>query len=123
MRAIPATCAPVNAGKLFEASVGERFPDWERKHLRTTSRLEHFNRTVRRRTRSANAYHSHAGLTAMMSQETQPFHDAQPAPLISIERDTLPWHLYAGAVRNSTRADLPTGCGFSSGKRTRCLVE
>ena len=56
----------------------KKFPDWERKHLRTTSRLERFNRTVRRRTRAANAYHSLEGLTAMMSQEIRHFHDAQP---------------------------------------------
>lgn len=58
----------------------EKFPDWERKHLRTTSRLERFNRTIRRRTRAANAYHSEAGLTAMMSQVIRCFHDAQPTP-------------------------------------------
>lgn len=58
----------------------EEFPDWQRHHLRTTSRLERFNRTLRRRTRSANAYHSEAGLTAMMSQEIRHFHDPQPAP-------------------------------------------
>lgn len=58
----------------------QEFPDWERRHLRTTSRLERFNRTLRRRTRSANAYHSEAGLTAMMSQEIRYFHDAQPTP-------------------------------------------
>jgi hypothetical protein len=58
----------------------EEFPDWQRQHLRTTSRLERFNRTIRRRTRAANAYHSEAGLTAMMSQEIRHFHDAQPAP-------------------------------------------
>ena len=58
----------------------EKFPNWERRHLRTTSRLERFNRTLRRRTRSANAYHSKDGLTAMLSQEIRYFHDAQPAP-------------------------------------------
>jgi transposase-like protein len=58
----------------------EEFPDWERRHLRTTSRLERFNRTLRRRTRPANAYHSEAGLTAMMAQEIRCFHDAQSVP-------------------------------------------
>lgn len=58
----------------------EEFPDWERRHLRTTSRLERFNRTLRRRTRAANAYHSETGLTAMMSQEIRCFHVTQPAP-------------------------------------------
>lgn len=61
-------------------ALAEEFPDWQRKHLRTTSRLERFNRTLRRRTRSANAYHSEAGLTAMMSQEIRHFHDAQSVP-------------------------------------------
>lgn len=58
----------------------EKFPDWERRHLRTTSRLERFNRTIRRRTRPANAYHSETGLKAMMSQEVRCFHDTQVAP-------------------------------------------
>jgi len=61
-------------------ALAAQFPDWSRKHLRTTSRLERFNRTLRRRTRSANAYHSEAGLTAMMAQEIRHFHDAQPVP-------------------------------------------
>ncbi len=56
------------------------FPDWERKHLRTTSCLERFNGTIRRRTKVANAYHSGAGLKAMNSQEIRYFHDAQTAP-------------------------------------------
>jgi transposase-like protein len=55
----------------------KRFPSWERKHLRTTSRLERFNRNIRRRTRPANAYHSVTGLTAMMSQVVRKFHDTQ----------------------------------------------
>jgi transposase-like protein len=57
----------------------EEFPDWERRHLRTTSRLERFNRTLRCRTRAANAYHSDTGLKAMISQEVRCFHDAQAA--------------------------------------------
>ncbi len=55
----------------------KQFPSWERKYLRTTSHLERFNRNIRRRTRSANAYHSDTGLTAMMSQLVRKFHDAQ----------------------------------------------
>jgi putative transposase len=55
----------------------KQFPCWERRHLRTTSRLERFNRNIRRRTRSANAYHSHTGVTAMMSQVVRKFHDTQ----------------------------------------------
>jgi transposase-like protein len=58
----------------------KEFPTWDRRHLRTTSRLERFNRTLRRRTRSANAYHSAVGLTAMIAQEVRTFHDAQRSP-------------------------------------------
>jgi len=58
----------------------EEFPTWQRRHLRTTSRLERFNRRLRRRTRSANAYHSVVGLTAMITQEVRAFHDAQCSP-------------------------------------------
>lgn len=57
--------------------IEKQFPSWERKHLRTTSRLERFNRNIRRRTRPANAYHSDTGVTAMMSHEVRKFHDAQ----------------------------------------------
>ena len=53
------------------------FPSWERRHLRTTSRLERFNRRLRRRMRAAGAYHSKTGLSAMMAQEIRAFHDAQ----------------------------------------------
>lgn len=58
----------------------KEFPAWGRKHLRTTSRLERFNRNLRRRTRSASAYQSTIGLTAMIVQEVRAFHDAQPSP-------------------------------------------
>jgi transposase-like protein len=44
-------------------------PTWHRSYLRTTSRLERFNRPLRRRIRSANAYHSDAGVLAMIAQE------------------------------------------------------
>ena len=47
----------------------ERHPTWSRAFLRTTSRLERFNRRIRRRIRTANAYHSDAGVQAMMAQE------------------------------------------------------
>lgn len=46
----------------------ERHPTWARTFLRTTSRLERFNRRLRRRIRSANAYHSDAGVLAMIAQ-------------------------------------------------------
>lgn len=57
----------------------QQFPSWERKYLRTTSRLERFNRRLRRRTRAANAYHSETGTNAMITQETREFHAAQRA--------------------------------------------
>ena len=57
----------------------KEFPTWERKYLRTTSRLERFNRTLRRRIRAANAYHSDIGVEAMVAQEVRGFHDAQRA--------------------------------------------
>jgi transposase-like protein len=55
----------------------QQFPAWDRKHLRTTSRLERFNRRLRRRTRAANAYHSSIGVLAMVAQEAHEFHAAQ----------------------------------------------
>jgi putative transposase len=55
----------------------KEFPSWERQHLRTTSRLERFNRRLRRRIRAANAYHSDTGAKAMVTQEVRGFHDAQ----------------------------------------------
>ncbi|GIK72243.1 MAG: hypothetical protein BroJett021_12310 [Chloroflexota bacterium] len=51
----------------------ERHPDWASTHLRTTSRLERFNRCLRRRVRAANAYHSDAGLQAMVTHEVSTF--------------------------------------------------
>lgn len=42
-------------------------------HLRTTSRLERFNRTLRSRLRPANALHSDAGLICMIAQQVQAF--------------------------------------------------
>ena len=42
-------------------------------HLRTTSRLERFNRTLRTRLRPANALHSDAGLIAMITQQVHAF--------------------------------------------------
>jgi transposase-like protein len=49
--------------------IEQQFPSWERRHLRTTSRLERFNRRLRRRTRAAGAYHSDQGVLAMIAQE------------------------------------------------------
>jgi transposase-like protein len=55
----------------------QQAPSWDRKHLRTTSRLERFNRRLRRRIRAANAYHSDQGVLAMVAQESHEFHTAQ----------------------------------------------
>jgi transposase-like protein len=57
----------------------QQFPAWERRHLRTTSRLERFNLRLRRRARAAHAYHSEQGLRAMVAQEAHEFHAAQGA--------------------------------------------
>ncbi len=46
-----------------------RFPHWQTRHLRTTSRLERFNRSLRRRLRSASAFHSDDGIIAVITQE------------------------------------------------------
>jgi transposase-like protein len=46
----------------------EQHPTWRRSYLRTTSRLERVNRHLRRRIRSANAYHSDTGVLAMIAQ-------------------------------------------------------
>lgn len=57
--------------------IERQFPAWDRKHLRTTSRLERFNRTIRRRARAASAYHSSQGLLAMLVQEAHGLHVGQ----------------------------------------------
>jgi transposase-like protein len=49
--------------------IQQRHPNWHRRHLRTTSRLERFNRTLRRHIRTAGAYHSDAGILAVIAQE------------------------------------------------------
>ncbi len=58
--------------------IQRKHPDWPLSELRTTSRLERFNRTLRRRTRAASAYHSDAGVNAMMVQETSQFNTLHP---------------------------------------------
>ena len=55
----------------------QQYPAWDRRHLRTTSRLERFNRRLRRRVRSAHAYHSDRGVLAMLAHEAYEFHAAQ----------------------------------------------
>jgi transposase-like protein len=58
-------------------AIHERHPDWEILHLRTTSRLERLNRCLRRRARAACAYHSDAGLQAMVNHEVSTFNAAK----------------------------------------------
>jgi len=55
----------------------QEFPTWDRKHLRTISRLERFNRNIRRQARAGNAYHSEQGVIAMATQEAHLFHASQ----------------------------------------------
>jgi transposase-like protein len=50
-------------------TIQARHPTWHRRFLRTISRLERFNRRLRCRIRSANAYHSDAGVLAMIAHE------------------------------------------------------
>lgn len=54
-------------------AVHERHPSWKLSHLRTTSRLERFNRSLRRRTRAAAAYHSDTALHAMLRYQVEAF--------------------------------------------------
>ena len=49
--------------------IQQKQPSWHRRHLRTTSRLERFNRTLRRHIRTAGAYHSDDGILAVIAQE------------------------------------------------------
>jgi transposase-like protein len=56
----------------------QQFPSWDRQHLRTISRLERFNRNIRRQARAANAYHSEQGVIAMATREAGLFHASQP---------------------------------------------
>ena len=63
-------------------------PHWKLTHLRTTSRLERFNRTLRRRTRAAAAYHSDLGLQAMINHEVTTFNARKPSVYISTKQDT-----------------------------------
>jgi len=58
----------------------QQHPTWSRTDLRTTSRLERFNRRIRRRARAAKAYHSDQGLLAMVAQEAQQFHPTHRQP-------------------------------------------
>lgn len=52
-------------------SIEAAHPTWQRSQLRTTSRLERFNRRLRRRARLATAFHSDSGLLRMVLQEAR----------------------------------------------------
>lgn len=62
-----------------------RFPSWRRAYLRTTSRLERFNRRLRCRLRAAAAFHSDPGILAMVAQEAHTYHASQAHHEISTE--------------------------------------
>jgi hypothetical protein len=49
--------------------IAQQHPTWRRSLLRTTSHIERFNRRLRRHIRTANAYHSDAGILAVVAQE------------------------------------------------------
>jgi hypothetical protein len=54
-------------------------PTWPRRLLRTTSRLERFNRALRKRARAAGAYHSNDGILQWSHRRlTQPFSHDHP---------------------------------------------
>jgi transposase-like protein len=52
-------------------AIQQQFPHWPRQYLRTTSHLERLNRSLRHHARSANAYHSDAGILAMIARQAQ----------------------------------------------------
>jgi hypothetical protein len=54
-------------------AVLKRHPHWARSDLRTTSHLERFNQNLRAHTHVAGAYHSDAGILAMVTQEADAF--------------------------------------------------
>ena len=60
--------------------IQKQHPTWPRSLLRATSHIERFNRRLRRRIRTANAYHSDAGILAVVAQEAdQAFRAGQPS--------------------------------------------
>jgi hypothetical protein len=69
-------------------SVQQEHPTWQRRFLRTTSRLERFNRALRKHCRSAGAYHSDEGLLAMIAQTAD--EAFQPGTSTSEKRHTVP---------------------------------
>jgi hypothetical protein len=60
--------------------IAKQHPTWPRTFLRATSHIERFNRRLRRRLRTANAFHSDAGVLAVVAQEAdQAFRPGEPA--------------------------------------------
>jgi len=49
-------------------AIEKQHPTWQRRFLRTTNRLERFNRRLRKHCRAAGAYHSDVGILAMLAQ-------------------------------------------------------
>jgi transposase-like protein len=56
--------------------IEQQHADWPRTCLRTTSQLERFNRHLRQRIRVAGAYHSDAGILAMIAQLADQYADS-----------------------------------------------
>jgi hypothetical protein len=54
-------------------------PAWHRHFLRTTNRLERFNRKLRKHCRAAGAYHSDVGILAMLAQTADESFRPRPA--------------------------------------------
>lgn len=63
-------------------------PVWQRRFLRTTSQLERFNRSLRRRCRAAGAYHSDDGILSMIAQTAD--EAFQPGSLVRAKRHVFP---------------------------------
>jgi hypothetical protein len=68
--------------------LAQEYPAWQRRFLRTTSHLERFNRRLRKRCRTAGAYHSDDGLLAMIAQTAD--EAFQPGTPASARRHTVP---------------------------------
>lgn len=68
--------------------VKQEHPTWDWRFLRTTSRLERFNRALRKRCRAAGAYHSDQGLEAMLAQTAD--EAFQPGHVTCAMRHTIP---------------------------------
>jgi transposase-like protein len=68
--------------------IKQEHPAWDWRFLRTTSRLERFNRALRKRCRSAGAYHSDQGLEAMIAQTAD--EAFQPYGTAREKRHTIP---------------------------------